>query len=104
MAQSSDQTQAASTAPRHEELLLPPATRLLHVGVPKSGTTSLQSAFHSARKQMAEHGVAYFGGPDHKPAHAVTGAGILRGATRPSMQDWDDLVAAVRDAGDTRVV
>lgn len=93
-----------STTSSRENLLLPPAARLLHVGVPKSGTTSLQSAFHTGRTDLGKRGVVYLGGPDHKPAHAVTGAGILRGATRPSMKDWDGLVAAVRAAGDSRVV
>jgi len=34
----------------------------LHVGVPKSGTTYLQSRLHANRRELARHGVVYPGG------------------------------------------
>ena len=44
-----------------DSLLLPPRTRLLHIGPMKTGTTSLQAAAHARRKILLEHGVRYPG-------------------------------------------
>jgi hypothetical protein len=85
-------------------LLLPPAARLLHIGVHKSGTTSLQSAFQSALEDLGTYGITYRGGPRHQPAIAVTGALGLHGGAESTMADWDQLVSDVHDAGDGRVV
>ncbi|MEJ7756576.1 MAG: hypothetical protein WKF83_09890 [Nocardioidaceae bacterium] len=35
------------------DLLLPKGTRLLHIGPHKTGTTSLQGAFHNNRDRLA---------------------------------------------------
>lgn len=40
---------------------IPIGTRLIHIGPAKTGTTSLQSAFHHNREAIAEHGVHYVG-------------------------------------------
>jgi len=46
---------------RENDLLLPPRTRLFHVGPHKTGTTALQRAAASRREQLLEHGVRYPG-------------------------------------------
>jgi len=43
------------------ELLLPPRTRLLHIGPMKTGTTSIQGAASARRSKLLEHGVRYPG-------------------------------------------
>jgi hypothetical protein len=48
-----------STPP--DDLRLPPGARLLHVGPHKTGTTSVQQAFHTSRQALARQGIAYAG-------------------------------------------
>jgi hypothetical protein len=88
-------------------LLLPPGARLLHIGPHKTGTTSLQSAFHARRREAAAQGVHY-AGPNRQPmqaAHAITGkpSPYADGKTPPRSR-WRDLVREVQGAGDKRVV
>ena len=40
---------------------LPAGARLLHIGIPKTGTTALQAAAADARERLREHGVCYPG-------------------------------------------
>ncbi|HUG29252.1 MAG TPA: hypothetical protein VMQ65_01890 [Candidatus Limnocylindria bacterium] len=88
-------------------LLLPDGARLLHIGPHKTGTTSLQSAFHVARREAAAQGVHY-AGPNRQPmqaAHAITGkpSPYADGKT-PSRRRWRDLVREVEGAAGKRVV
>ena len=88
-------------------LLLPEGSRLLHIGPHKTGTTSLQSAFHVRRGDAAAQGV-YYAGPNRQPmqaAHAITGkpSPYADGRTPPRSR-WRDLVREVEGAGDNRVV
>ena len=86
-------------------LLLPEGARLLHIGPAKTGTTTLQHAFHANRKAVAAHGVHYAGGstqPRSAAAAVVLGRRIA-GHT-PGLEAWPKLVAEVADATAERVV
>ena len=92
--------------PEPEDLLLPAATRLVHIGPHKTGTSALQGAFHTSRQQLAEHGVHY-AGKELQPGRAalyVAGQPTLLGERTPQLGDWDELVADVAAAGQQRVV
>ena len=92
--------------PSASELLVPPRARLLHVGPPKTGTTSLQRSAAAAREALLRQGVLY---PGTRYSH--------RRATTPFTQQhggwasgtpaddagWAELAAEVRGAGDLRV-
>ena len=85
--------------------LLPERAVLLHVGPHKTGTTSIQFAFHLARPALVEHGVRYAG----SRRHSVEAAQAVRGvAPKPShrhgMRQWRELVDEARSAADERVV
>jgi hypothetical protein len=87
-------------------VLLEPGTRLLHIGPHKTGTTAIQGALHLARERLVAEGVAYPGRGRQPlwPILAVTGQPALLGGPRPEISYWDNLVRAVRAAGDRRVV
>ncbi|WP_262848502.1 hypothetical protein [Mumia quercus] len=88
------------------DLLLPEGVRLVHIGPPKTATTSLQAAFHAARPALAEHGVHYAGKGRHAmlaAVQAVGGRGFLGGPT-PAEDAWGTLLSDIHDAGDARVV
>lgn len=88
------------------ELVLPPATRLVHIGPPKTGTTSLQRALHAHRTTLGQHDV-HFAGPTTHPrlaARAVAGGGPTKGERSPRPEDWSALVDEIREAHDQRVV
>lgn len=87
-------------------LLLPAGTRLVHIGPPKTGTTSIQSAFHTGRKAIAIEGVHY-AGPNRQPVSpvlAVTGRRNPITDAPPSLRAWRGLVREVKRAGESRVV
>src|SRR3989304_5738516 len=70
-----------------EGLLLPEGTRLLHIGPHKTGTTTIQGAFHGARADLLSQGVRYAGRSRQQAqaAHAVTGrAWHLTGGGAPA--------------------
>ncbi|TXL56547.1 hypothetical protein [Aeromicrobium terrae] len=52
--------------PPSDDLCVPDGTRLLHVGPHKTGTTSVQHAFHTSRPALARQGIAY-AGADSQP-------------------------------------
>ncbi|HEU5006584.1 MAG TPA: hypothetical protein VFT67_06410 [Jatrophihabitantaceae bacterium] len=88
------------------DLLLPPASRLVHIGPHKTGTTSVQHAFHVNREELRRHRVHYTG-PSEQPllaALAVAGGGGMKGDRPPRPEDWTELVDEVRAAGEQRVV
>lgn len=83
---------------------VPPGTRLLHIGPPKTGTTSLQSAFHNCREALAVYGVHY-AGKDSQPWGAATDALRLSPLVdKPLRGLWAGLAAEVREARAERVV
>ena len=89
-----------------QELLLAPTSRLVHIGPHKTGTTSVQSAFHVGRTMLRQHGVHYAGSTEQPllAALAVAGGEGMRGDRPAQPEDWTDLVDEVRAAGDQRVV
>ena len=87
-----------------EAKLLPEGSCLLHIGPYKTGSTSIQSAMHSARDRLGEHGVLYAGrGTRDRRAGWAVMESKPRGADAPSIDEWNALVAEVRGARDLRV-
>lgn len=86
-------------------LLLPPGTRLIHIGPHKTGSTVLQAAMHERRDALAAAGVAYAGrGARARKAGWALGLRRLNRDTRGNgMEHWQALVADVENAGDRRV-
>jgi hypothetical protein len=85
-----------------DELLLPDAVRLLHIGPQKTGTTSIQVAMAEARDAMAVCG-AYYPAGDHRRRKAGWALGLPGGPADTPIRHWDELVAEVRAAGAVRV-
>lgn len=88
------------------DLLLPPSTRLVHIGPHKTGTTSVQRAFHAGRDALAQFGVHY-AGKNPQPvlaALAVAGGPGTKVDRQPEPKDWTRLVAEIAAAGEQRVV
>jgi hypothetical protein len=87
------------------DLAIPPGGCLVHIGFDKTGTTSLQGAFHSDRERIKGLGVRYPGTePYHKSAGiAVTEARGNTGDAAVTMGDWRALTAKVRAARGERV-
>ncbi|WP_168798347.1 hypothetical protein, partial [Nocardioides sp.] len=54
---------------------LPAGSRLLHIGLPKTGTTALQAALHAARDELESRGVHNVSKSRHPLAAAAYGAG-----------------------------
>lgn len=89
-----------------QDSAIPPGARLLHIGPHKTGTTTLQGAFHQARAELAAHGVVY-AGKGRQPAHAasaIAGGTPVNSLEPPSLQHWKDLCEEVAAAGSQRVV
>ncbi|HJB63658.1 MAG TPA: hypothetical protein H9769_08130 [Candidatus Microbacterium pullistercoris] len=88
--------------------LLPERARLLHIGLPKTGTTALQRTAVRKRDELARAGVLY---PrtltkrhDHLiPTAALMGRRIAEVGGVPEMEHWNDLLARV-EADDSRRV
>lgn len=87
-----------------DDLLLPAATRLVHVGPQKTGSTAVQVALAAARDDLTAYGAYYPGGPyrRRKAGWALGLPGSPGGRTFP-IGHWTRLVEEVRDAGDARV-
>jgi hypothetical protein len=98
-----------STVPRGAvATALPAGSRLLHIGLPKTGTTTLQRGAAVNRATLAEQGVCY---PGHEFNHRDAVAALMqrplgwrdRGATLPDRQLWDRLLGEVHGADAERV-
>ena len=85
------------------DLLLPVGTRLLHIGPPKTATTTLQSAFHNNREALNSHRVHY-AGKARQPMTAALAA--ADGSTVPgrSAGNWPRLLREIEDADADRVM
>lgn len=78
----------------------------MHIGPPKTGTTTLQGAFHGERTAISAQGVHY-AGPTRQPMGAVLAVMGHPNPTSgevPPIGKWDALVREMRDAGRQRVV
>lgn len=87
---------------------LPARARLLHIGVPKSGTTAVQSAASGNRELLLAHGVRYPGRAlNHKlPAFALLGRspGWNGSAHPPRMVEWHRLLREIENERERRVL
>jgi hypothetical protein len=87
--------------------VLPDGTRLLHIGPPKTGTTSLQGAFWAARDAALAQGVRYAGSSRHssKAVLAATGrVSFAEDRATPDIGHWHRLLREIREAREPRVV
>lgn len=84
---------------------LPHASRLIHIGPPKTGTSELQMAFHLQRKELRELGVHYpVRGPQPgMAARYISGMPGPPGSKTPSVKSWNKLVRQV-SRSDARIV
>ncbi len=89
-------------------LRFPSGARVLHVGPHKTGTTSLQRAFHSRRGEVGVQGVHYAGSTS-QPLQPVLALLARENDRRPSGapdsdRPWRRLVKEVRRQGDKTVL
>ena len=92
--------------PSAPELLVPQQARLLHVGPPKTGTTSLQRSAADARESLLRQGVLYPGTRySHRKAMTPFTQRHSGWAFGTAADDagWAALAAEVHGAGDRRV-
>jgi len=80
---------------------LPPRSRLLHVGLMKTGTTALQTAASHRRPELLAHGVRYPGTHYNHRREAQALFGRTSAAPRDRPDYWDRLMGEV-DADVTR--
>lgn len=92
---------------RSPDIPLPPGTRLVHIGPPKTATTSLQGACWEARHELRRQGVRYAGPVRHSANAARAAAGMLvdghSDRTVPAWF-WNGIVREVRRAREPRVL
>ncbi|GAA2752967.1 hypothetical protein [Amnibacterium kyonggiense] len=86
-------------------LLLPEGSRLLHIGPAKTGTTSLQSAFHTNRAAIAAYGVHY-AGRNSQPRAAAGAVALGRriAGHRDGLEAWPRLVREIDESTAKRIV
>ncbi len=82
-----------------------PGDVMVHIGPPKTGSTSIQTTMAARRDEMADLGVLYPGSGVRAKfsGWAVMGA-RPRGMRKPQMSEWDDLVREVNESGLKAVV
>ncbi len=88
-------------------LLLPEGTLLLHVGPPKTGTTSLQGAFHGNREALLAQGVRYAGSARHSRRAVYAAARrpeFHHEQEPPPLRLWTSLLGEIRGAREPRIV
>lgn len=96
---------SATTTDAAADLLLPEGTCLVHIGPPKTGTTSLQAAFWAARRDALAQGVRYAGRSRHESQAVLAVANSTPGTPdRPTIRQWHALADEVRRAKEPRVV
>jgi hypothetical protein len=89
-----------------DDLQLRAGVRLLHIGPHKTGTTTVQGAFHLARERLAAEGIFYPGNGRQPlwPILAVTRQPALKGDPSPDIAYWHGLVRSIGAARGKRVV
>ncbi len=76
---------------------LPDGSGMIHIGMPKTGTTALQAALHQARPRLRELGVRNVGRGRHEMKTALTAAGTLAPYWEDRWQDrWQELADSFR--------
>lgn len=105
-------------AVNEDGLLLPQGTRLLHIGPPKTGTTTLQWAAAQARSTMYQHDAyypgrrvnhrrevyAFMGRPDTRAKTVPQGGAYPASRHVPPMAEWDTLMADVGSEPSRRIL
>lgn len=85
----------------------PDGALVVHIGPPKTGTTSLQGSFDRARAEVLAQGVRYIG-PRRHSSRAVLVATERRTDrpldTRAGQREWDGIVAEARSAREPRLL
>ena len=83
--------------------VLPARTRVLHVGLVKTGTTSLQTAASSRRGLLLRHGVRY---PGKRYNHRQAAMALSRrtGQHQATPDEWDELMAEVNQDHQRRIL
>lgn len=89
---------------------IPEGGRLIHIGPPKTGTTSLQAAFHLVRDDLLKQGVRYIGERRHS-RRAVMAALAETDDPEPTRwdlpratQEWERITREVVAAREPRLV
>jgi len=80
--------------------------RVLHIGPPKTATSSLQGAFHGSRERLSPYGVTYAGRVRH-PREAATFAALGKVPVENderSVAAWEALASEMRGSTDRIVV
>ncbi|WP_310961462.1 hypothetical protein [Nocardioides terrisoli] len=83
-----------------------PTRRVIHIGPHKTGTTTVQSAFHHNRDAIAERGIHYVG-PRLQPTQAVkamTGVGSSGQTREDGKREWAELADKARHSGARDIV
>ena len=80
--------------------------RLIHIGPFKTGTTTVQSAFHRNREALAEHGIHYIGArlQPTQAVKAMTGVGSSGEAQQAGQRRWAELAEQARHSGARQAV
>jgi hypothetical protein len=82
---------------------VPEGAVLVHIGPPKTGTTSLQGALHERRSQLRDHNVLYPGTKRRQKRPGFALLGTVEAGRKIPISEWHDLAAEVRAAEDARV-
>ncbi|HZZ95891.1 MAG TPA: hypothetical protein VFE19_02665 [Jatrophihabitantaceae bacterium] len=88
---------------------LPPDAILVHIGMHKTGTTTMQSLFGAKRSELGQFGITYPGKVDshHTAANSLVGRPIARSASGPVPPDirrWQRVVHEARASAGRVVV
>jgi hypothetical protein len=83
---------------------LPAGSRILHIGLPKTGTSALQASFHAAREELGRRGVDYVSRGANPLSAARFAAGTAQGDTAPLERRWDRLAEDFRTSSAPYVV
>ncbi|WP_436699034.1 hypothetical protein [Nocardioides sp. BYT-33-1] len=75
---------------------LPDGAKLLHIGMPKTGTTALQHSLWAARAQLEEHGAHNVSRRAHERKVAITAAGNVRSYWAAEHERWQELAREFR--------
>ncbi|WP_408897873.1 hypothetical protein ACJ5H2_01915 [Nocardioides sp. R1-1] len=81
---------------RHVRHRLPDGARLLHIGMPKTGTTVLQHSLWAARAALEEHGAHNVSRRAHERKVAITAAGDVRSYWPAENERWRELAEEFR--------
>lgn len=75
---------------------LPERAKLLHIGMPKTGTTALQHSLWAARNALEEHGAHNVSRRAHERKVAITAAGNVRSYWAAEHERWQQLAEEFR--------